>query len=326
MAGLPAVLFRWQARAGPPDPGRFDFISAQVAARFGVTAGTIRQDPARLPVLPEDQPDWQESLHQTLADGRDHSGDLRLIAADGAVRWYRFWMRREDQGDGDRSVSGLLIDIDDAKQREIELQYAAETNESQASEMVRLAEDLELKRRETERQREELRRLAQTDPLTELANRRHFFDLATREFARSRRRNYPLCVIMLDLDWFKMINDELGHAVGDAVLKATAARLVDGVRLHDRVARIGGEEFAILLPETALEPALQVAERLRAAIAGTPVPLDMAESVQVTASFGVAGMSPEDGVFDSLLSRADAALYRAKQGGRNRVDIMSPAG
>jgi diguanylate cyclase (GGDEF)-like protein/PAS domain S-box-containing protein len=164
----------------------------------------------------------------------------------------------------------------------------------------------------------ELRRLATTDPLTGAANRRHFMSAAEIELERSVRYGHQMSVVMLDIDHFKKVNDRYGHAGGDDALKATVAACYDTLREVDLVGRIGGEEFAILLPETDAAGALEMAERLRARIATIRVAATDDAVITFTASLGTAGRDSETTI-DSLLARADQALYRAKAEGRNRV-------
>jgi diguanylate cyclase (GGDEF)-like protein len=164
----------------------------------------------------------------------------------------------------------------------------------------------------------ELERLARIDPLTAMLNRRAFMTAGTAETERSRRHTRPLSVLAADIDHFKMVNDRFGHAAGDEVLRSVAARFRDSLRASDIPARLGGEEFAALLPETSLAAAEEVAERLRHDIAATGFCFAEA-SHRVTISIGVAELSPADTSLDSLLSRADAALYDAKHAGRDRV-------
>jgi diguanylate cyclase (GGDEF)-like protein len=160
--------------------------------------------------------------------------------------------------------------------------------------------------------------LAQRDPLTGLHNRRGFLDLALPVFATAARNDRPLSAIVIDIDHFKHINDRHGHAGGDETLVDVADRTRNACRTGDIVARWGGEEFVMLLPETDGERALALAERLREAFARSPVTLTQGLDVAFTASFGVAvrhgGMS-----LDQLLQAADAALYRAKDAGRDQV-------
>jgi len=164
----------------------------------------------------------------------------------------------------------------------------------------------------------QVQKLATTDELTGLLNRRHFFELARAELSRAVRHGLPLSAMLLDVDRFKSVNDNYGHAAGDQVLRQVAAVCRETLRAEDVVGRYGGEEFAVLLPATALgEAAAGLGERLRAALEGTVVVLPGLE-LRVTASIGVAELR-EDEDLASLLNRADAALYAAKGGGRNRV-------
>lgn len=172
--------------------------------------------------------------------------------------------------------------------------------------------------REGEQRRVTAEHLARVDPLTGLNNRRAFYDLSRQIWNIALRHRHGLCVILLDLDRFKRVNDEHGHACGDQVLKATADVLKSGIRQADVMARWGGEEFIILLPDIALAEATALAERLRAAVEAAR-PTCQGRPVPVSASFGVAEMEPCLQSLDALISRADQQLYRAKRQGRNRV-------
>jgi diguanylate cyclase (GGDEF)-like protein len=161
--------------------------------------------------------------------------------------------------------------------------------------------------------------MSKTDVLTGVHNRRHFMQLLGREFARARRYQSPLSCVMIDLDHFKQINDRHGHLTGDHVLAAVASAIVRAVRDSDIVARYGGEEFCLLLPNTDLVGARELAERCRELIARTQV-ADRAGLLSVTASMGISSY-PGAAIssVDALLGAADDALYRAKAGGRDRV-------
>lgn len=169
----------------------------------------------------------------------------------------------------------------------------------------------------------ELERLANTDPLTGLANRRHFMEGLARELDRSDRYEHPLSLVVLDLDRFKSVNDTHGHAAGDAVLRSAGRTLESVCREVDLPARTGGEEMALLLPETDREGARAVAERVRTRIERTEHTSPDGESFGVTASVGVAEAGPSARTPEQLLRRADEALYRAKEKGRNRVVVAS---
>jgi len=163
-----------------------------------------------------------------------------------------------------------------------------------------------------------LTELAHTDPLTRLLNRRRFIELAEIERERARRMGHPFSVVLFDLDHFKAVNDTFGHHAGDQVLQAACAMIRDCMRSIDVVARYGGEELVALLPGTSAEPALQLAERVGATLAAQPIVGDGHE-VRITTSAGVAEWLPSTESLESLLSRADAALYKAKAGGRNQA-------
>lgn len=166
-----------------------------------------------------------------------------------------------------------------------------------------------------DRHHEVISRLAQLDPLTEAYNRRTFIEMAERELQRCQRYGKSLSLIVFDLDYFKQINDTLGHQAGDAVLRHVRMMAEQCLRTNDIFARYGGEEFIILAPETGSEGARVLGERVRAAIAATPVGGGLA----VTASVGVVSREPRGESLDSLIAEADRAMYAAKAAGRNCV-------
>lgn len=183
-------------------------------------------------------------------------------------------------------------------------------------------EDLRSRRRMEEQHAALLARLEQqamTDPLTEIANRRAFEAEATRMVAHARRRGMPMAVGIGDIDHFKKINDNHGHPAGDAVLRVIARRMSEAARATDFVARIGGEEFGLLLPEATDETAVGVAQRIREAIAAEPISTGEGDTLPVTISIGLATLAPGT-PFEDALARADCALYQAKNNGRNRVE------
>jgi diguanylate cyclase (GGDEF)-like protein len=168
----------------------------------------------------------------------------------------------------------------------------------------------------------ELAALAVTDPLTSLGNRRRFMDRLAEETAEARRYGHPLSVLFLDLDHFKWVNDTYGHPIGDEVLKEVARLVRERARETDVVARIGGEEFAVLLPSTDLGGAGPLAEAIRSRVAEN----DFAVVPSQTVSIGVAQYMPEadDEQATRLLAAADKALYEAKTSGRNRIAFATP--
>ena len=194
--------------------------------------------------------------------------------------------------------------------------------------VLELNEELAETQRELVRANRELRRneaiirqLMHTDSLTGVLNRRRLDESLAAEIQRSQRYGQSLCLTMADIDYFKRVNDSYGHAAGDEVLKHFAQVLREHSRNSDLVARYGGEEFVLLLPETSLKDAAALAERMRTTISGLIIPpLDY----PVTASFGVAMRHPNE-TAESLLKRADSALYRAKHKGRNQVVLAGAA-
>jgi diguanylate cyclase (GGDEF)-like protein len=172
---------------------------------------------------------------------------------------------------------------------------------------------------ELRKRKEEAELLARMDGLTGIPNRRAFMQAAEQEVLRAQRYGNPLTVAVLDLDFFKTINDTYGHGTGDHVLINRANVLAAAVREVDTVGRLGGEEFAVLMPGTPLSEAIQAIERIRQALEQNPVHVN-GELIRSTASFGVAEYPGLDPTVDGLLAKADGALYLAKARGRNRVE------
>lgn len=166
---------------------------------------------------------------------------------------------------------------------------------------------------------EELTRLSTTDVLTNLPNRRSFLVSAEREFSRATRHGSPLSLLMLDVDHFKQINDRHGHPVGDQVLADIAERIRGSLRKEDLPARLGGEEFAVLLPDTEHHRAHALAERMRQAVEAAMFAVPGGAPLNVTISIGLTTLLASDESFAALYSRADRSLYLAKQSGRNRT-------
>jgi diguanylate cyclase (GGDEF)-like protein/PAS domain S-box-containing protein len=210
---------------------------------------------------------------------------------------------------------GFQTDITERKNAEEKLRGAKDDLEAV---LLKLQQSLE---------RETL--LASTDGLTGLCNHRHFFELAAREFQAAVRYQHPLAFVMFDLDYFKQINDMLGHTAGDKLLVDVAQTAVAQVRASDLVARYGGDEFIVLLPHASAQQALVVAERIRAGVAAISVDglRDHKGPFTVTLSMGITEMQrePADTNLEGIIQRADDALYKAKRSGRNRVEIWAGA-
>jgi diguanylate cyclase (GGDEF)-like protein len=170
---------------------------------------------------------------------------------------------------------------------------------------------------------EKLELHANQDYLTGLSNRRHFLEQGEIELSRVQRYGEALSVFMLDIDHFKNINDTHGHKAGDTVLQQLSQVLRETLRTADIIGRMGGEEFAILLPETDLQEAAEIAERLREIVARRDVILEAGLPLHITVSIGVVTLKDKGVNLDILLNLADKALYQAKASGRNRVCVSS---
>ena len=167
----------------------------------------------------------------------------------------------------------------------------------------------------------QLETLAQTDELTKIPNRRQFMKLFEKYFDVAKRNETPLVLLALDIDWFKTINDNYGHDIGDEVLKLFTKTVEKSLRKSDVFARIGGEEFSILLQNTDLMHSRLLAEKLCKEVEGTPYILEDGTKIIFTLSIGVSEMNEKHNNLPDLLKSADKALYKAKREGRNRVVI-----
>jgi len=214
------------------------------------------------------------------------------------------------------SVSGILHVLVNAVQFRLE---SEQVRDDLAAHAARLQEKRDMLQAVVVERTAELTRQATTDSLTGIANRRHFMERGSDEIERARRYHLPLTLLLLDIDHFKQINDRFGHPAGDRLLQVVARACQSNARNVDLSGRLGGEEFALLMPETSAIAARLAAERLRRAIAAIPPELSGVPH-QVTASFGIAALNAHDTSIDGLVARADAALYRAKNSGRNRVE------
>lgn len=193
-------------------------------------------------------------------------------------------------------------------------------NAAELQARVKIHLELKHTRDELKKTLVKLEKLAITDPLTGVFNRRHLLELAEQEFNRVSRYGSPLSVLMIDADYFKQVNDNYGHAVGDETLKAIAQLTQNLLRKVDCFGRIGGEEFLAFLPETQISQAIKVAERICKSIGSFRIKIDQ-QNIQITVSIGVATYEAPDRKIDDILKRADEALYEAKRRGRNQVVV-----
>lgn len=240
-------------------------------------------------VHPEDLQEVEKSLKKAMDFTGFWESEFRAILPGGAVRYIKAAaLIEKDENDNDEFLIGVNWDVTESREKEKQLQL-----------------------------------MATTDDMTKLHNRRYFIELAKREIDRSIRYTRPFSLIMFDADKFKVVNDTYGHDVGDMVLKAIASTSGNVLRDVDILGRLGGEEFAVGLPETDLDGAMAVAERLRVALDEAFVELASGERVDFTVSLGVAVLDDSSADVDILLKHADLALYAAKENGRNRVEGYS---
>lgn len=238
-------------------------------------------------IHPDDRDRIKEVFRKTVATGIGECSEFRFVLRDGSIRFM------ESDGRAIRDAEGKV------------------------SKVVVVSRDIT----EQKRLEADLREMAATDMLTGLPNRRHFLGQLEQENARvSRAEEKCAAVLMIDIDHFKMVNDTFGHAAGDHVLRHLATLMREDLRKVDTLGRLGGEEFAVILPG-ADSPAAEIfAERLRKQVAETPAVFDK-WTIPVTISIGVTEIKPGDDSADGALTRADRALYRAKECGRNRVTV-----
>ena len=238
---------------------------------------------------PDDKP-LAENTMQNCLDGTTptYTLEFRMQCKDGSYKWVLSRgavVSRDDAGKVLRMI-GTLSDISDRKNLELELT-----------------------------------RQAHLDYLTGLSNRRHFMAQGETELSRAIRYQKPLSLMMIDIDLFKSVNDTYGHQIGDVVLQAISRICKATLRHVDIAGRLGGEEFAVILPETTRNEAFEVAERLREAVAKTEVTMPVGLPIHFTVSIGVTTLLDINVNLDMLLHQADQALYEAKRTGRNKVGV-----
>ena len=204
-----------------------------------------------------------------------------------------------------RAVKNLLYQISGRNKQLVELNQTLERKVQERTHDLSAAN-------------QKLQELASTDGLTGALNRRAFIEEASGRFRLARRYHRPLSLLMLDVDHFKQVNDTCGHQIGDRVLARLSQVIGSGLRGTDLLGRIGGEEFAVILPETDLEQAVRLTERLVSAVRNTTIEIESALPLRVTVSIGIATLTPSTVDVDAMMRQADAALYRAKAEGRDR--------
>jgi diguanylate cyclase (GGDEF)-like protein/PAS domain S-box-containing protein len=286
---------RLQLAAEASDFGVWDYDLAtnqlvwddSMFAIYGIEKSTVSNlyDVWSSSLLPEDRPETDAALKATLERGVPYTPHFHIRRGDGAVRYIQARARIHFDASGKpRRLVGTNEDI---------------------TEQNNLQEQLELQ--------------AHHDYLTGLFNRRHFLELGELALAGAKRYDHALSLCMLDIDYFKTINDTHGHKAGDIVLQKLSHVLRETLRTVDIIGRMGGEEFAILMPETGFQEAAEIAERLRETVARSDVILEAGLPLHFFISIGVAAMKDKNVNMDMLINQADTALYQAKNTGRNKV-------
>ncbi|MFT6420499.1 MAG: diguanylate cyclase (GGDEF)-like protein/PAS domain S-box-containing protein [Porticoccus sp.] len=279
---VPGALYQY--RIAPDGMRSFPYFSEGFAALGGLAQEELSGtdvDHIASRVLPEDAPEIERKTEESARTLSHFHAEFRIRHIDGSIRWIESRATPEKEPDGSIIWTGILLDI---------------TQRIHAEEQVRI--------------------MAITDGLTGINNRQEFDRLLEHEIERANRYQTPLALLMYDLDHFKQVNDRYGHNTGDTVLKTVASLVNNNIRGIDVHGRWGGEEFMVLLPQTGLNTAKDVAEKLRQAIASH----QFNKLGSITASFGVVELAPHENV-KSLAQRVDEALYRAKERGRNRVEV-----
>jgi diguanylate cyclase (GGDEF)-like protein/PAS domain S-box-containing protein len=271
--------------------GKIEYVNPKFTAATGYTLEEVCGQTPRVLKSGKTSPEVYEQLWRTILSGKEWRGEFLNRRKDGRLYWEY------------SSISAIL----DSK--------------GSITHFVSVNEDITARKEAEEkikRLNAGLEQLAMTDYLTSLYNRRYFMQRGAEEFKRVRRNKQSLSILMLDIDKFKEVNDTYGHEIGDMTLQQVAAVLKSNLREVDIIGRIGGEEFAVLLPHTSLDEAAVLAERIRKAI--TNAVFETSSTViSVTVCVGVATYVSEMSSIDDLLRNADVALYGAKHGGRNRV-------
>ncbi|WP_170827042.1 sensor domain-containing diguanylate cyclase [Magnetovibrio blakemorei] len=280
-ANVPGVIFQWYERSG--GERGYLYVSPRCQELYGVSPAELQRNWNALSIHPDDKKRYMKTVDEAFKKRAEWSFEGRFLTPGGEEKWWRGISKPMPGNDEITVHNGVIIDISLQKKME-----------------------------------EELRSLATLDGLTGAYNRRHFLYKAATEVPRSQRYEHPLTVLMIDLDLFKQVNDTYGHGGGDEVLRRFVEIVRKSLRGPDVLGRIGGEEFALMLPETNIAGAITLAERMRTDLQNTAIPWDK-RTIKVTASIGIAMLNKADKDIHDILARADRALYNAKAAGRNCV-------
>lgn len=285
---IPGLAYEYRMVAD--GSGFYSYASAGIRDIYELTPEQVATDGALVEsrIHPEDLAGYRATFAASAVTLAPWQLEYRVVLPRQGLRWRHGIARPSRQADGSVVWHGLITDLTERKQNEIELEQ-----------------------------------FATIDFLTQLPNRRYFMSRLESELVRVQRSpGSETAVLMCDLDHFKRINDDCGHAAGDEVLKKFGAILRDALRKSDMVGRVGGEEFCVVLPATGLQEAVVFASRIQQQILKTPLMTGEA-AIAVTVSFGIALMRATDASADAALSRSDIALYRAKSGGRDRIELIT---
>ena len=228
---------------------------------------------------------YEKKDSELLASKQDQFYSTNVKCSDGEIKHFNFYKAifKSDENEA-LGIIGIMMDITEQKEKE-----------------------------------KELKKLAFNDPLTNLFNRRHFIESSKNIIALSKRESNEVSILILDIDDFKLINDRHGHENGDNVIIFITKKLKEICRESDLIARWGGEEFVILLPNTNQKGALKVASQIKEVISSHPISMAHGSSIKTTVSIGVSQIQNEDNNFEPALQKADQALYKAKKGGKNKI-------
>jgi len=278
---LPAVIH--QVRVSEDGTTEASYLSRGVEQLLSTDYDTVSDDPnfLRKKIVSDDVDLFDDVMTDIIENSVERDIIVRVTTSERVKKWVHMFLRGRENRSGQKVVDGLYLDVTSVKVVE-----------------------------------EELRRLATTDSLTGISNRRHLMDSSEREFSMARRYATPLSILLMDIDHFKSVNDGYGHDAGDAVLEMFAKKIKSTIRQTDIFGRYGGEEFVVTLPHSTCANAMIIAEKIRKVVETMACGRD---DLSVTVSIGVAEMASNDKTLDEVLKRADTAVYEAKNAGRNRV-------